>query len=363
MKAVFDTRALAVSRVGFALTLLLSLLEWSLDFQVFLAPKGVLPLEALVADTPYGQIGWSLYHALPSTWTTAALLLATAVGAILLAAGWRLRITAPLVFLATLSLHNRCAWALEESDALLLLGLFALVWLCQTEPWTSSWFYLVFTGSVWAADIALNWEQLGLAMRLGCLVAPLLVVWCRNSYQRHTVVAVVAGLFVLIHPAEWRTLLVFGCWVAGWLWFGKVPSPTNNEEQAAWVALALLFLMFLVAPQNSARFWALGPRAQVVSQDVWFVLVGLTPEGERRDLDTGKEPTFEFSEERFLRSSHRRRLFLGTLARGEQPELAYWLGLSFLRRERAEGIATVEVYRCRKGEKPQQIGVWPLQRY
>lgn len=132
-----DLRSLALFRFLIGLMVAGDALQRLGDLGAFHTDAGILP-RALLTDASWR---WSLHLANGEAWFQLLLLGSQLLAALMLALGWRTRVSAVLAWLLLVSAGNRNPWLLDAGDTLLMALLF--------------WGLLLPLGARWSVDAAL----------------------------------------------------------------------------------------------------------------------------------------------------------------------------------------------------------------
>lgn len=125
-----DMRALALMRIGVALVVLADIIIRWQDLDAFFTDAGLWPTE-LIHNFGWQKGYWS-FHELSGTHAYATLMFSLhTVAAILLLFGYKTRLATFLVWVFTISLHNRNLFILQSGDDLLRITLFWALFM----PW------------------------------------------------------------------------------------------------------------------------------------------------------------------------------------------------------------------------------------
>lgn len=132
-----DLRAIALMRIGIALLVLCDLWIRSADLKAHYSDSGMWPSEMLAHSG--WKSGYWTFHALSGSVPFEQLLFALhALFAVLLLIGFQPRLMAFVIYLFTISLHNRNIFVLQAGDDLLRLLLLACVLLPSGERYALS---------------------------------------------------------------------------------------------------------------------------------------------------------------------------------------------------------------------------------
>lgn len=123
-----DPRGLALLRIGLGALVILRVLYLLPYAGLLLGPDGVLPLRML-SHAGYGSSLWMPYAWPTQPWQTVALMILHLAAAAALLLGWHSRIAAAATWLLTLSIVARNPLAMNHGDKLLVLLLFAALFL------------------------------------------------------------------------------------------------------------------------------------------------------------------------------------------------------------------------------------------
>ncbi len=190
-----------------------------------------------------------------------------------------------------------------------------------------------------------------------------------------------AALFVLFWSLQSRTAVASDGWDRA-LWitlalgvtmpWDRVWSATLSQVplgRASWIGTGLMGVAVAIALLNPsgdfAGFLALGPRAQPLPEDVWYVTLAEDGSERRWNALDRSEPEWERTGGPPL--DYRERLYQGRWEERDYHGLAvWWVYRLYLRDKRQDDslrLRAVKLYRCSKrtGEAPYRlIASWPM---
>lgn len=128
-----DLRSLALMRIGVGITVLVDLATRAVDLTAHYSDAGVLP-RAIARELSWTADVSLLAISGSPGWTTAVFVI-TAIAAVAVIAGWRTRITTPVLWLLVLSIQHRNPIVHDHRDVLFSLAL------CfgSLLPWGATW--------------------------------------------------------------------------------------------------------------------------------------------------------------------------------------------------------------------------------
>jgi hypothetical protein len=128
-----DVRSLAAFRIALGLIILVDLAFRATDFSAMYGPEGLAPVE-MMRSLDTGD-GWSLHLAGGAVWQ-ASLMVAAALVASALVAGWHTRLATVGSWVLLVSLHNRLTIILTGADVMLRMLLLWAMFLPTGEVWS-----------------------------------------------------------------------------------------------------------------------------------------------------------------------------------------------------------------------------------